>query len=194
MQSPFCVGHNWGHPWGCQSSSAPLLPLPVPPWMSVQPFQASQAELDPQNCAGGAPPVPCRAPGPSLSPCQRQPWSCSSAVRLALAALCRGRDSGSKFSLMKRLYFLFGALLPAVMAPALPPAPQHPSVVLAGGEGCGMMSRGAGLERRRLGGSGGAWDHSPSRCPRSTKGLWHRGQVVPRGCGELQELCPGSLN
>lgn len=124
VQSPFCVRHNRGRSRGCGSSSAPLLPQPGPPWMSLQAFRASQAELDPhcllQSPVEGLSPLS----GPSLSRCQRQPWSCSSALRLVLAALCRGRDSGSKFSLMERLYFLFRALLPAVMAPALPPAPQ----------------------------------------------------------------------
>lgn len=128
MQSAFCVGHNRGHSRGCGSSSAPLLPLPVPPWVSLQPSQGSRQSWtavlalplpEPSGGAplGGLPPCPCSLPAPALELLQ--------ALRLPRPRSALPREGlGSKFSLMERLYFLFRALLLAEMAPALPPAPQ----------------------------------------------------------------------
>lgn len=99
---------------GLQEQLSPFLPLPVPPWMSLQPFQTSQAELDPNAALalpapgaplGGLPPCPAGS-GLSLLPASPA-LELLQALRLALATLCRGRDSGSKFSLMNDCTFCF---------------------------------------------------------------------------------------
>lgn len=150
MQSPFCVGHNGAAPGAAQPLSPPACPsLGVrtgPPLLCCTRawWRVSRGGLSLSVPQGSA--HPSLLPAPALELLQ--------AVRLALAALCRGRDPASKFSLMKRLYFLFRALLPAVMAPALPPAPQgfsalpcpslqHPCALPAGGGSQGVMSSGA---------------------------------------------------